>query len=43
MGLIAFPSLRRLQDRTVLTELPIIHPLINLLSEGFMSFARNEM
>jgi hypothetical protein len=40
MGLIAFPSLRWLQDRTVLTELPIIYSLINLLSGGFMNFAK---
>jgi hypothetical protein len=40
MGLIAFPSLRWLQDRTVLIELPIIHSLINLLSGDFMSFAK---
>jgi hypothetical protein len=40
MGLIAFPSLRWLQDRVVLTELPTIHSLINLLSRGFMSFAK---
>ena len=40
VGHIAFPNLRWLQDRTVLTELPIIHSLINLLSGGFMSFAK---
>jgi hypothetical protein len=40
VGLIAFSSLRQLQDRMDLTELPIIHSLINLLSGGFMSFAK---
>ena len=40
LGLIAFPCLRWLQDRTALTESPIIHFLINLLSGGFMSFAK---
>jgi hypothetical protein len=40
MGLIVFSSLGWLQDRTVLTELPIIYSLINLLSGGFMSFAK---
>ena len=39
-SLLLFHVLRRLQDRTVLTELPIIHSLINLLSGGFMSFAK---
>ena len=43
VGLIAFPNLRWLQDRTVLTELPIIHYLINLLSGGFMSFAKTNV
>jgi hypothetical protein len=38
VGLIAFPSLRWLQDRTVLTELPIIYSLINLLSGRFYEF-----
>ena len=40
VGLIAFPSLGWLQDRTVFTELLIIHPLINHLSGGFMNFVK---
>ena len=40
VGLIAFLSLMWLQDRTILIELPIIHSLINLVSRGFMSFAK---
>ena len=35
-----FQVLRRLQDRTVITESPIIHSLINHLSGGFMSFVK---
>ena len=40
VGLTTFPSLRWLQDRTVLTESPIIHSSINHLSGGFMNFVK---
>ena len=35
-----FQVIGRLQDRTVITESPIIHSMINLLSEGFVSFVK---
>ena len=40
MGHIAFPSFGWLQDRTVVTKLPIIHSSINHLSRGFISFVK---